>query len=65
MKYTAAFLQEIRFRNDIEDVISRYMPLKSAGSVSKACCPFHNDKTPSFTVYKDTKSFYCFGCMFF
>ena len=38
------------------------MPLKPAGSLLKACCPFHNEKTPSFTVYRDTKSFYCFGC---
>jgi|GEM_PF-32332 len=62
MRFPDGFLQEIKFRNDIEDIVSRYVPLKQNGSRLVACCPFHSEKTPSFTVYKDTKSYYCFGC---
>ena len=62
MRIPDEFLQEIKFRNDIEDVISRYVPLKSSGSNLVACCPFHSEKTPSFTVFRATKTFYCFGC---
>ena len=57
-----AFLQELKFKTDIEDVISTYVSLKKRGSTSIGLCPFHNEKTPSFTVYNDTQSFYCFGC---
>ncbi len=49
-------------RLDIEDVISSYISLKRNGRTLKGLCPFHNEKTPSFTVYPDTRSFYCFGC---
>lgn len=62
MRFPDAFLQEIKFRNDIEDVVSRYVPLKAAGSNSVACCPFHSEKTPSFTIFRNTKTYYCFGC---
>ena len=58
-----SFITELKFRNDIEDVISPYVPLKRAGSNTvKGLCPFHSEKTPSFVVYKDTQSYYCFGC---
>ena len=55
-------IEDIRFRNDIESVISSYVTLKRAGSNYKGLCPFHSEKTPSFTVYPETQSFYCFGC---
>ena len=58
----AKVIDEIRYRNDIETVISSYVTLKRAGSNVKGLCPFHSEKTPSFTVYPGTQSFFCFGC---
>ena len=55
-------IEDIRYRCDIESVISSYVTLKRAGSNLKGLCPFHSEKTPSFTVYPATQSFYCFGC---
>jgi DNA primase len=55
-------IDDIKFRNPIEDVISSYVVLKRAGSNLHGLCPFHSEKTPSFTVFQSTQSFYCFGC---
>ncbi len=55
-------IDEIIFRNDIEQVIGSYVTLKRAGSNMNGLCPFHSERTPSFTVFPATKSFYCFGC---
>ena len=55
-------IDEIVYRNDIAEVISSYVTLKRAGSNLNGLCPFHSEKTPSFTVFPATKSFYCFGC---
>ncbi len=55
-------IDEIVYRNDIEQTIGSYVTLKRAGSNIKGLCPFHSEKTPSFTVFPATKSFYCFGC---
>jgi len=55
-------IEEIVARNDIESVIGSYVSLKRAGSNMKGLCPFHSEKTPSFTVYPADNSFYCFGC---
>ena len=56
-------MSELRERNDITDVISEYVNLsKRQGRIRKGLCPFHHEKTPSFAVYEDTQSFYCFGC---
>ncbi|MBE6538315.1 MAG: DNA primase [Ruminococcaceae bacterium] len=57
-----AAIEEILYRADIVDVISSYVTLKRAGSNFGGLCPFHSEKTPSFTVFPATKSFYCFGC---
>ena len=55
-------IDEIRSRNDIADVIGSYLSLKNAGSRFKALCPFHKEKTPSFTVSPDRQIYHCFGC---
>lgn len=57
-----SFLQDLKMKTDINDVISSYISLKKRGRTYVGLCPFHNEKTPSFTVYPDTQSFYCFGC---
>lgn len=58
----ANIIEDIRYRCDIESVISSYVTLKRTGSNLKGLCPFHSEKTPSFVVYPETQSFYCFGC---
>ena len=61
-RFSDEFLAELRIRNDIEQTISGYIPLKRRGKNLVGLCPFHNEKTPSFTVYPESQSFYCFGC---
>lgn len=61
-RFSDEFLAELRMRCDIEQVISSYVPLRRRGKNLVGLCPFHNEKTPSFTVYPETQSFYCFGC---
>ncbi|MBE6731654.1 MAG: DNA primase [Ruminococcaceae bacterium] len=56
------FLQELKDRSDINDIISSYVNLKRRGKNLVGLCPFHNEKTGSFTVYPENGSFYCFGC---
>ena len=55
-------IEEIVNRTDISDLIGSYVTLKRAGSNMHGLCPFHSEKTPSFTVFSKTNSFYCFGC---
>ena len=56
------FIDELLTRTDIIDVIDAYVPLKKTGKNHKACCPFHEEKTPSFNVNQDKQFYYCFGC---
>ena len=56
------YIQEVVRRNDIEDIVGQYVQLRRRGRTLTGLCPFHNEKTPSFVVYPDTQSFYCFGC---
>lgn len=63
MAFDDQFLHELKGRIDISNYISSYMNLSGRqGRTQKGLCPFHNEKTPSFVVYDDTQSFYCFGC---
>ncbi len=64
MALSDTFLNELKMRNRIEEVIGSYVDLKggSRANIMKANCPFHMEKTPSFMVYKNTQSYYCFGC---
>jgi DNA primase len=57
-----SFIQELLGRIDIVDVIERYVPLKKGGANYQACCPFHSEKTPSFTVSSSKQFYHCFGC---
>lgn len=56
------FLDEVRSKNDIVDVASKYITLNKRGANYWACCPFHNEKTPSFSIKQDGQFFKCFGC---
>lgn len=62
MAISREVIAEIKYKNDIESVISPYVTLKRRGKNLVGLCPFHNEKTPSFTVYPENGSFYCFGC---
>lgn len=62
MALSQDFLMELKYRSDIESVLSPYIVLKRRGSNLVGLCPFHNEKTPSFTVYPENGSYYCFGC---
>lgn len=55
-------IEEIKYKSDLESVISSYITLKRRGKNLIGLCPFHGEKTPSFTVYPENGSFYCFGC---
>src|SRR3954468_22866112 len=57
-----SFKQELLHRVDIVDVIERHVPLKKGGANFLACCPFHSEKTPSFTVSPTKQFYHCFGC---
>ncbi len=62
MKFSKDLVEEIRSRNDIVELIGMYVNLKRAGSNFSGLCPYHSERSPSFTVFPATQSFYCFGC---
>lgn len=62
MRLPDSFMQDLKFRNNIADVVSSYVNLKKKGHNLVGLCPFHSEKTPSFNIYQDSESFYCFGC---
>lgn len=62
MYYPDELIEEIRTRNDIVDVISGYVQLQKKGSSYFGLCPFHNEKSPSFSVSRQKQMYYCFGC---
>lgn len=62
MRLSDSFLEQLRANTDIESIISPYVNLRRRGKNLVGLCPFHNEKTPSFTVYPENGSFYCFGC---
>lgn len=60
--YSDELIEEVRSRNDIVDVISGYVRLTKKGSTYFGLCPFHNEKTGSFSVSPNKQMYYCFGC---
>lgn len=62
MRYPREIIDEVRLQNDIVEVISQYVPLKQKGSSYFGLCPFHNEKTASFSVNSEKQFYYCFGC---
>lgn len=62
MRFSDSFVQEVVDRTDIEELVGRYVTLKRSGSNLMGCCPFHSEKTPSFSVSPTKKLFFCFGC---
>ena len=62
MRYSDDIIEEVRMKNDIVDVVSQYVKLTRKGSSYFGLCPFHNEKTPSFSVTPSKQMYYCFGC---
>ena len=61
MRYSDDIIEEVRMKNDIVDVVSQYVKLNKRGSTYFGLCPFHNEKTPSFSVTPAKQMYYCFA----
>ena len=62
MRLSDDFIQEVKYRSDLSEIAASYMQLKRRGRNMVGLCPFHGEKTPSFNIYTENGSFYCFGC---
>ena len=62
MRYSDDIIEEVRMKNDIVDVVSQYVKLNKRGSTYFGLCPFHNEKSPSFSVSGQRQLYHCFGC---
>ena len=62
MAFPQSFMDELVARSDIVDIVGSYVPLTAKGGSYWGCCPFHNEKTPSFHVLPDRQMYHCFGC---
>ena len=62
MAIPQAFLEELQLKTDIVDVVSSYVTLNKRGNRYWGLCPFHSEKTPSFSVLPERQMYYCFGC---
>jgi DNA primase len=62
VRYSEEFIEKVRAANNIEDIISGYVKLQRKGSSYMGLCPFHNEKTPSFSVHPGRQTYHCFGC---
>src|SRR5262245_26853895 len=60
--FPQSFIDDVRLQANIVQVIQEYLPLRRAGNLYKGLCPFHSEKTPSFTVYPEKGFFLCYGC---
>lgn len=60
--FSSDFIEQLKYKNDIVSTISKYISLKRVGNNYWACCPFHNEKTPSFCIKEDRQFYHCFGC---
>ena len=64
MRYSDDIIEEVRMKNDIVDVVSQYVKLNKRGSTYFGLCPFHNEKTPSFSVTPAKQMYYCFCLLY-
>ena len=62
MRISDEFISELKYRSDLSEIAANYIRLRRRGKNLVGLCPFHGEKTPSFNIYTENGSFYCFGC---